>query len=60
MPSGSCVWLVQKTGPFDTVGQDTLEQARAAHMSCSSSQRERCVGMMQGLKGLLPYSIRTV
>jgi hypothetical protein len=33
LPLGSCAWLIQKTGPFTTVGQEyTLEQARAAHV----------------------------
>jgi hypothetical protein len=33
LPPGSCAWLVQKTGPFTTVGKEyTLEQARAAHV----------------------------
>jgi len=33
LPSGSSAWLVQKTGPFTTVGREyTLEQARAAHV----------------------------
>ena len=33
MPPGSCAWLIQKTGPFTTVGREyTLEQARAAHV----------------------------
>jgi hypothetical protein len=33
MPPGSRAWLIQKTGPFTTVGQEyTLEQARAAHV----------------------------
>ncbi|MFL5346800.1 MAG: hypothetical protein ACJ8AT_18620 [Hyalangium sp.] len=33
MPPGTRAWLVQKTGPFTTVGQEyTLEQARAAHV----------------------------
>jgi hypothetical protein len=33
MPPGSCAWLIQKTGPFTTVGREyTLEEARAAHV----------------------------
>jgi hypothetical protein len=33
MPPGSCAWLIQKTGPFDTVGREyTLEEARAARV----------------------------
>jgi len=33
LPPGSCAWLIQKTGPFTTVGREyTLEQARAAHV----------------------------
>ena len=33
LPPGSCAWLVQKTGPFTTVGREyTLEEARAAHV----------------------------
>jgi hypothetical protein len=33
LPPGSCAWLIQKTGPFDTVGREyTLEEARAAHV----------------------------
>ena len=33
LPPGSCAWLIQKTGPFATVGREyTLEQARAAHV----------------------------
>jgi hypothetical protein len=33
MPPGSRAWLIQKTGPFDTVGREyTLEEARAAHV----------------------------
>jgi hypothetical protein len=33
LPQGSSAWLVQKTGPFTTVGREyTLEQARAAHV----------------------------
>jgi len=33
LPPGSCAWLLQKTGPFATVGREyTLEQARAAHV----------------------------
>ena len=33
MPPGSRAWLIQKTGPFTTVGQDyTLEEARAARV----------------------------
>jgi len=33
LPPGSCAWLVQKTGPFTTVGREyTLEQARAARV----------------------------
>jgi hypothetical protein len=33
LPSGSRAWLIQKTGPFATVGQEyTLEEARAAHV----------------------------
>jgi hypothetical protein len=33
MPPGTCAWLIQKTGPFATVGPEyTLEEARAAHV----------------------------
>jgi len=33
LPPGSCAWLVQKTGPFTTVGREyTLEEARAARV----------------------------
>jgi hypothetical protein len=33
MPPGSRAWLIQKTGPFTTVGREyTLEEARAAHV----------------------------
>jgi hypothetical protein len=33
LPPGSRAWLIQKTGPFDTVGREyTLEEARAAHV----------------------------
>ncbi|KFE63560.1 hypothetical protein [Hyalangium minutum] len=33
LPSGSCAWLVQKTGPFTPTGPEyTLEEARAAHV----------------------------
>ncbi|MBN1208817.1 MAG: hypothetical protein JXB05_28420 [Myxococcaceae bacterium] len=33
MPPGSRAWLIQKTGPFDTVGREyTLEEARAARV----------------------------
>ncbi len=33
MPPGSCAWLIQKTGPFTTVGREyTLEEARAARV----------------------------
>jgi hypothetical protein len=33
MPPGSCAWLIQKTGPFDTVGREyTLEEVRAARV----------------------------
>ncbi|HLL06171.1 MAG TPA: hypothetical protein VK539_36705 [Myxococcaceae bacterium] len=33
LPPGSCAWLIEKTGPFTTVGrQYTLEEARAAHV----------------------------
>jgi hypothetical protein len=33
LPPGSRGWLLQKTGPLNTVGQEyTLEQARAAHV----------------------------
>ena len=33
MPPGSRAWLIQKTGPFTTVGQEyTLAEARAAHV----------------------------
>jgi hypothetical protein len=33
LPPGSCAWLIQKTGPFTTVGREyTLEQARAARV----------------------------
>jgi hypothetical protein len=33
MPPGTRAWLVQKTGPFTTVGREyTLEEARAAHV----------------------------
>jgi hypothetical protein len=33
LPPGSRAWLIQKTGPFATVGQEyTLEEARAAHV----------------------------
>jgi hypothetical protein len=33
LPPGSCAWLIQKAGPFDTVGREyTLEEARAAHV----------------------------
>jgi hypothetical protein len=33
MPPGSRAWLIQKAGPFDTVGREyTLEEARAAHV----------------------------
>jgi hypothetical protein len=33
MPPGSRAWLIQKTGPFTTVGQEyTLEEARAARV----------------------------
>jgi len=33
LPPGSRAWLIQKTGPFTTVGREyTLEEARAAHV----------------------------
>ena len=33
LPPGSHAWLIQKTGPFTTVGrQYTLEEARAARV----------------------------
>ena len=33
MPPGTCAWLIQKTGPFTTVGREyTLEEARAARV----------------------------
>ncbi len=33
LPPGSCAWLIQKTGPFTTVGREyTLEEARAARV----------------------------
>ncbi len=33
LPPGSCAWLVQKTGPFTTVGREySLEEARAARV----------------------------
>ncbi|KFE68517.1 hypothetical protein [Hyalangium minutum] len=33
LPPGTCAWLIQKTGPFTTVGREyTLEEARAAHV----------------------------
>jgi len=33
LPPGSCAWLIQKTGPFNTVLREyTLEEARAAHV----------------------------
>jgi hypothetical protein len=33
MPPGSRAWLIQKTGPFTTVGREyTLEEARSAHV----------------------------
>ncbi len=33
LPPGSCEWLIQKTGPFTTVGREyTLEEARAARV----------------------------
>jgi hypothetical protein len=33
LPPGTCAWLVQKTGPFTTVGREyTLEEARAARV----------------------------
>ncbi|HYH97678.1 hypothetical protein [Hyalangium sp.] len=33
LPPGTCAWLIQKTGPFDTVGREyTQEEARAAHV----------------------------
>ena len=33
LPPGTCAWLIQKTGPFTTVGREyTLEEARAARV----------------------------
>jgi hypothetical protein len=33
LPPGSCAWLIQRTGPFNTVLREyTLEEARAAHV----------------------------
>ncbi|HLL06921.1 MAG TPA: hypothetical protein VK539_40475 [Myxococcaceae bacterium] len=33
LPPGTCAWLIQKTGPFTTLGREyTLEEARAARV----------------------------